>query len=209
MYRQAYFAQLDSVIRGKGVRVMRRLTARSKYRAAQSLFYLQSATPHSVAAMAELTSFKSYLYCLSELQEIRLPCSEESLLDAMGLKIVDFKMVTLGVGAENASAVDPKALVRTWIHDEGAHTEVVELARDLLVATRYRDAGIWFHLVGHMVAKGMHRALLQSLLMVRGAAVFADMCFGMMGSDIVTALARICADATVRAEQVSMCLFWL
>lgn len=201
MFRQAYFAQLDSVIRGKGVRVMRRLTARSKYRAAQSLFYLQSATVHSVAVMAELASYKSYLYCLSELQEIRLPCSEESLLDAMGLKIVDFKMVTVSA---DSSAVDPKALVRTWLHDEGAHVEVVELARDLLVATRYRDAGIWFHLVGHMVAKGMHRALLQSLLMVRGAAVFADMCFGMMGSDIVAALTRVCADATARAEQVSV-----
>lgn len=199
--RQAYFAQLDSVIRGKGVRVMRRLTARSKYRAAQSLFYLQSATLNSAAAMTELTSYKSYLYCLSELQEIRLPCTEESLLDAMGLKIVDFKMTTVAACGE-PSAADPKALVRTWIHDEGAHTEVVELARDLLVTTRYQDAGIWFHLVGHMVAKGMHRALLQSLLMVRGAAVFADMCFGMLGSDIVASLAKVCADATARAEQV-------
>ncbi len=99
------FTQLDSVTRGKGVRVMRRLTARSKYRSVQSLFYLQSATAQSVLIMAELTSYKSCLYCLSELQEIRLPCSEESLLDAMGMKIVDFQMVTMDADNANASAV--------------------------------------------------------------------------------------------------------
>lgn len=185
-------------MRGKGIRVMRRLTARSKFRAAQALFFLQSAatTTSSSADRFELTQHKSFLYCLAELQEIRLSCAEDSLLDALGMKISD------GVIACVPSGADPRALVRTWLHDEGSHVDVVELARDLLVVTHFQDAGIWYQLVGHMTAKGLNRSLFQTMLMIECSPVFSDVCFGMLGSDVLAALVKIIADVVDRSDQV-------
>jgi hypothetical protein len=189
-----YHSQLDSVVRGKGVRVMRRLTARSKFRAAQALFYIgHSRSPDVVT---ELGLHRSFLYCLCELQEIRLPCSEESLLDAMGLKVSDYKV------ARTDAAADPRALVRTWLHDEGAHTEVVELARDLLVVTGFQEAGIWHHLVGHMTARGFRRPLFETLQQIAATPVFVDLSFGMMAAEMLTALAAGLTEAIDRADQV-------
>ncbi|KAJ1440254.1 hypothetical protein B484DRAFT_476719 [Ochromonadaceae sp. CCMP2298] len=206
--RQAYTVQLDSVLRGRGIRVMRRLTARSKYRAVQALLFLEPApgmgavgaggadAGEAEAHRQELLRFKSYVYCLAEMQEIRLPCTEDSLLDAMGLRLLDFRIVL-------ATAVsDPRPLVRTWVHDEGAHVDVVELCRDLLAATDCRDVSIWYHLIGHMVAKGLGRSLQQTLLALFQSSVFADLCFGTMGADLVDALSKVGVEALERAEQI-------
>lgn len=183
-------------MRGKGVRVMRRLTARSKFRAAQALFFLVAATASPATDRAELDQYKTFLFCLSELQEIRLSCAEDSLLDALGLKISE------GIIGPAKGGADPRALVRTWLHDEGSHVDVVELARDLLVVTRFQDAGIWYQLVGHMSAKGLYRSLFQSMLMIECSPVFSDVCFGMLGSDVLSALVKITSDAVDRAHQV-------
>jgi hypothetical protein len=212
---------MDSVLRGRGVRVMRRLTARSKHRAAQALYFLQPFVPLTAAptaaaggggdagagagagGMADLGQFKAYLYCLAEMQELRLPCSEDSLLDAMGLRVLDFRIVpAAGGGAAGAVGADPRALVRTWIHDEGVHSEVVELARDLLLCTQYQDLTIWYQLISHMVGRGFHRSLFQTLLVLQGSSLFADLCFGAMGAELLALLARVNSEATERTEQV-------
>ena len=183
---------------------MRRLTGRSRYRATQALFYLHSATPAVCSVdLSELGRARSFLYCLSELQEIRLPCSEESLLDAMGLKIVDFAVVT------GPTVADPRALVRTWIHDEGAHAEVVELARDLLVLTHYQDVGIWHQIVSHMTTHAMYRSLFETLVLIQATPVFADLSFGMMGAEILQSLTKVVGEAVERAEQVHYCFFFV
>jgi hypothetical protein len=188
-------------MRGKGVRVMRRLTARSKYRAAQALSFLQ-ATRTSTDTM-EVKLYRSFLYCLCELQEIRLPCSEQSLLDAMGLKVEEYKISSLTQEPSKVfAAADPRSLVRTWLHDEGAHVEVVELARDLLVVTDFQEAGAWHHLMGHMAARGMHRSLFETLLLIHASPAFADLSFGMMGAEMLNSLAKTSAEAIARAEQV-------
>lgn len=197
---------------------MRRLTARSKFRAAQALSYLHSALPVGPETdVVELDLFTSYLYCLCELQEIRLPCSEDSLLDAMGLKITDGRISSVSQNTSNNesdgmagksnngcgfSSADPRALVRTWIHDEGAHVEVVELARDLLVGTGYQEVGIWHQLLGHMVQREMHRSMYETLLQIHSYAVFSDLSFGMMGAEMLNCIAKVNSEAVDRAEQV-------
>jgi hypothetical protein len=80
------------------------------------------------------------------MQEIRVPCTEDTLLAAMGLTISlpveeggghspfrhkqqqDMAQI---VPIPVESAGDPKLLARTWLHDEGHISEVVELARFL------------------------------------------------------------------------------
>jgi hypothetical protein len=184
----------------------RRLTSRSRFRAAQALYYLTS-TASSAVDRAELGLYLAYLYCLCELQEIRLPCSEESLLTAMGLKIVDHSILPAdGSAASGFALADPGPLVRTWLHDEGGHAEVVELARDLLVVTGVQDAGIWHLLAKHMAGRLMHRPLLETLMLIQARPVFAELSFGMMGAELLTSIATSCAESVERAEQVRCCV---
>ena len=71
----------------------------------------------------ELPSLIPFIYCLSELHETRLPCSEEVLMEAL---------TSLSSLAQNSSKgdttqhahTDARLLVRTWLHDEGCHREV-------------------------------------------------------------------------------------
>lgn len=199
--------QLDTVFRGKGVRVMRRLTSRSKYRACQALSYLQMNHHIELDDMKktfnttnELNLFLNYLYCLSEMHEIRLPCSDELLQDAMGLT-----MVTDTNEIQKVHACDPRALVRTWIHDEGIHLEVVELARDLLLVCQYDDTMIWFQLIQHMINKSQHRVLLQTLVITSKSKVFSELCFGsMLGCELLLAMSKQYTETIDRVEKVDM-----
>lgn len=212
-------AQLDTVLRGKGVRVMRRLTARSKYRACQALYYLELAGCNSSPSlpmdshadtMDELTLFRDYLYCLSEMNEIRLSCSEESLQASMSVRIDGDCSIhrTVAVVEEqfssNASALpaDPRSLVRTWLHDEGAHCEVVELCRDLLLICRVDDVVVWYQLLQHMVAKCQTRSLQQTLLMVHNTRFFCELSFGVQALDFMQHLSKSLSDTTERIAQV-------
>ena len=233
--RQAYMAQLDTVLRGKGVRVMRRLTARSKYRACQALYYLElagsccksspSSSPSSpssslspvdshVDTVDELTLFRDYLYCLSEMNEIRLSCSEESLQASMSVRIDSdcsiHRALPLPLAEEQSSSLrasslllaDPRSLVRTWLHDEGAHCEVVELCRDVLLVCRVDDVVVWYQLLQHMVAKCQTRSLQQTLLMVHNTRFFCELSFGVQALDFMQHLSKSLSDTTERIAQV-------
>ena len=214
-------AQLDTVLRGKGVRVMRRLTARSKYRACQALYYLELAgccksSPSSSSpidshtdTVEELTLFRDYLYCLSEMNEIRLSCSEESLQASMSVRInSDCSIHRLAVVEELSSSkvsalpADPRSLVRTWLHDEGAHCEVVELCRDLLLVCRVDDVVMWYQLLQHLVAKCQTRSLQQTLLMVHNTKFFCELSFGVQALDFMQHLSKSLSDTTERIAQV-------
>lgn len=213
-------AQLDTVLRGKGVRVMRRLTARSKYRACQALYYLELAgccksSPSSspidshADTVDELTLFRDYLYCLSEMNEIRLSCSEDSLQASMSVWIdsdcsIHRAAVVEELSLSRASALpaDPRSLVRTWLHDEGAHCEVVELCRDLLLVCRVDDVVLWYQLLQHMVAKCQTRSLQQTLLMVHNTRFFCELSFGVQALDFMQHLSKSLSDTTERIAQV-------
>lgn len=159
-------------MKGTNPRAMRRLTARSKLRAAQALLLLrtiavksssiQSSTlPQAVGvSVRDLQKRHSYLFCFAELQETRLLCTEESLGEALGLKFTPAS----ADGKVQVVAGDPKPLVRTWMHDEGALTEAMELARDVLLAARVTDSSIWKTVLTTLLHHDHGRPLLQTLL---------------------------------------------
>lgn len=157
---------------GNNARAMRRLTARSKLRAAQALLFMRklsfktSTLPTATlvqvidSSMQDLLCRHTFLFCFAELQETRLLCSEESLGDALGIKIT-----SASTGAKvQVVGGDPRPLVRTWVHDEGSLSEAMELSRDVLLAARVADTGIWKALLTTLLHHGHGRPLLQTLL---------------------------------------------
>lgn len=208
--RGAYLERLDATMRGKMNRPVRRLTARSRFRAAQALTFLRSANEfstadtHETAASSneELSLFRRFLFCLSEMQEIRLPCSEESLLNAMALKLDNHRLLRATSISGSSIKSDPSALVRTWLHDEGGHVAAVELARDLLLSTSYFETSVWFQLVNHMVAQRQFRSLFQTLLLLSRSHIFTDICFSMLGKSLVDGFAHQVKDCVDKVQQV-------
>lgn len=160
-------------MKGNNPRTMRRLTARSKLRAAQALLLLrtlpiQSSSSQSTSllqavglSLRDLQKRHIYLYCFAELQETRLLCSEESLSDALGIK---FCTTDTGYSKVQVTVSNPKPLVRTWVHDEGALTEAMELSRDVLLTAQITDASIWKTVLSTLLHHGHGRPLLQTLL---------------------------------------------
>ena len=71
----------------------------------------------------ELPSLIPFIYCLSELHETRLPCSEEVLMEALTSLSSLSQNSTKGDNIQHART-DARLLVRTWLHDEGCHREV-------------------------------------------------------------------------------------
>lgn len=99
--RDAYFDQLQALAKSGGkAGKARRFTSRSKLRAAQALRYFPVAAG-DIKTVHASKSVPSYpwssvddelwrlLYCTSELQELRLPCTEESLAKALGVSTAD------------------------------------------------------------------------------------------------------------------------
>ena len=167
--RASYEIQLQAVVQGKGAKSQRRLTTRSRLRAAFALQLLASVTettskdvarditatatakisligaaegsPAAAAeeqALNDLNCMMSFLECLAELQETRLPCSEEALMDALRPSMSYTTTASFSSPSSSSSAAtvkgkmkeqrharaDARALVRTWLHDEGYHQEV-------------------------------------------------------------------------------------
>ena len=165
--RASYEIQLLAVVQGKGAKSQRRLTIRSRLRAAFSLQLLASMTDISSKDAASDTAAKTsmigipvgspatsaeqpitdlhcmvpFLECLAELQETRLPCSEEALMDALrpSMSYASPSSSSPSSSSSSSGAVkgkskeqrharaDARALVRTWLHDEGYHQEVTSL----------------------------------------------------------------------------------
>ena len=169
--RASYIIQLQAVVLGKGTKSQRRLTTRSRLRAAFALQLIlatggDSSSDHtssSTSSSADVSSGSHsniknsldcpddsdklnstkcngfvkisahispevprlipFLFCLAELQETRLSCSEEALLEALTWKRSQ-SQATLQGGVGSHARTDARLLVRTWLHDEGYHREV-------------------------------------------------------------------------------------
>ena len=89
--------------------------------------------------LTDLNCMMPFLECLAELQETRLPCSEEALMDALrpSMSYATTASFSSPLSSSSSSAAvngkmkeqrharaDARALVRTWLHDEGYHQEV-------------------------------------------------------------------------------------
>ena len=166
--RTSYVIQLQAVVLGKGTKSQRRLTTRSRLRAAFALQLIlatcgdssSNVTSSSTANTSsgshfninhpldcprgsdkrtttnrngfltlsthisqEVPKLVPFLYCLAELQETRLSCSEEALLESLVCKPPETKSSDQGANGGHART-DARLLVRTWLRDEGYHREV-------------------------------------------------------------------------------------
>lgn len=213
--RLTYANQMEAVARGKGSKTSRKLTARSRLRAAVALSFLGESAGSSSSQSAALTVadsclgmslsvVRSYLYCLSELQEIRLPCAEGTLLCVItGSAGPIDAMDKENVAAVCPSESDPALLVRTWLHDEGQHGDVTELCRDLLLAAGVvDDRTIWTLLLEHMERNGLVRAQLNTLVGLRNLPVFPRLLQGDMVRVVLRVVAVTAAEAVEKTEQV-------
>ena len=147
--RASYVTQLQAVVLGKGAKSQRRLTTRSRLRAAFALQLILATASNSTSNSSVMVSGSSsdnligpnsffqlapliskelpqvvpFLYCLAELQETRLSCSEEALMDSLTCLPSTTQPYSQGEIGRHART-DARLLVRTWLHDEGYHREV-------------------------------------------------------------------------------------
>lgn len=159
-------------MRGQGPKGMLRMTARSRYRAALASKLLNTSSDDTT--IQNINSYKSFFCCFSEMQEIRLPCMEESLLYAFGYQKID----------GNLQFVDDKttdrvstviSLVRTWLLDEGTYCETAELCRDLLLCCNLSDVAIWEELLQHMLKENQKRSLILTLVMITNSTIYSTL----------------------------------
>jgi hypothetical protein len=186
--------QLLAVGKGASNRSQRRLTARSKFRAVQAIRFLPDLsllTQQQQGQNSEeqlrwlpllrnadyLRSLRGFLFCLAELQELRIPCSEETLAYALqhDPNAYSAPPAASGVPVVQSSAVVPSAaasservvsLVNTWIHDEGHHSDVCELARDLLLISHCQEPQIWVKLLTHLLSRSFHRLAIHTTVLL-------------------------------------------
>ena len=92
----SYVEQLQVLARSGGKSgKARRFTSRSKLRAVQALKYFPSPSNGGEAKIiasydwsSNDSNLWSFLYCWSEVQELRLPCSEETLGQSLGITLI-------------------------------------------------------------------------------------------------------------------------
>lgn len=213
-----------AVSTGTGARSQRRLTARSKLRGIQAIFFVGhtsaselSRSTNTSKRRPDLCSLRGYLFCLAELQELRLPSSEETLAEAVGFSLSSFPVDDST--PVSASPPNPYPLVSTWLHDEGHHSDVCELARDVILAAsasveasggqrestsnhEQSMAPLWTALFTCMARNGHTKALLHSLAICeRKITALFDNPY--LNTEIFRLLSRVANDAATRIDQVS------
>jgi hypothetical protein len=212
-----------AVSKGSGARSQRRLTARSKFRAIQAILFTGNNRSSSSSSnggggnAAALRSLGGYLFCLAELQELRLPSSEQTLADAVGFSLATLDETADTTASSSTSIVTPtptpSPLVSTWLHDEGHHSDVCELARDVLLAAASSGVtsgngsdpltALWTSLFTCMARHGHVKALLHSLS-ISSARRITVLCQNpYLNSEIFKSLSRVADDAATRMDQVT------
>lgn len=204
--------------KGAGARSQRRLTARSKFRAIQGLFFLdittrkQSLDLEVIQDLPEETKkclfaldnnklmgrLRGFLYCLAELQELRLPCSEDTLADALGFDLGDSVE-----GTQASKRANPSSLVSTWLHDEGHDSAVCELSRDVLIIAKSADMRLWGQLWTHMLQRGYTRAVIHTFVALNPFGIIPALLRDKyISSEMAETMVAVAVDIAERSEQV-------
>jgi hypothetical protein len=220
--RTSYAKNLLGISRGvSGTRTMRRLTSRSRFRAAQSLLFANTPTQNLKNQNSQLHDTKSmqcirnYVFCLAELHELRLPCGESTVAYAIGLHSMADNAPQDKEPISQSGEINPCPLVNTWLRDEGEQSDVCELCRDILLAANWKNTNIWSTLILHMQNKGYVRALLHTMTIIRKQPFFLsllnDQSIQMITSTTVTNLfSEVCSKVgQVCASLLSFSGSWL
>ena len=219
-----------AVSKGSGARSQRRLTARSKLRAIQAVLFTGHSppvcTPNSSGTASgtgpvqvPVRALGGFLFCLAEMQELRLPSTEATLAAAVGFHLGEAD----AMASPSEVVPNPSPLVSTWLHDEGHHADVCELARDVLLAASVGSEGpagagaagggrgaltpislaaLWTDLFTCMVRNGHTKALLHSLAVCdqQIAALFVN---PYLNNQLFKILSRVAKDTATRLDQVA------
>jgi hypothetical protein len=190
--RLLYCDHLKKIAEGQGGtqnRAMRRITSRSRFRAAQAYHILiHSHALHrnlqqldlndtvenlylSATDVQSWTRLRRYLYCLSELHDSRILCSEENL--ALALGVIDVIAPESATNMTHQKTIhgysDPRQLIMTWLHDESDNIDAIELARDVLLCSsspRHHVIEIWRQFIQHMIDYRHYRPLIQTIIIL-------------------------------------------
>lgn len=145
--KKKFFVMLDELMRGK-IKNFKRFNIKSRLRSSIALYLFntnKSSIINSFLYTEDISFYFHFLYCLSELQEIRLGLPEETLLSAFGFKLdssYQIHFIDSSYSSDNtnnliSSTFNPtnfftpslslhnnfsnhpgRSLVLTWLHDE-------------------------------------------------------------------------------------------
>ena len=101
--------------------------------------------------------YLQYLFCGCELQETRLGTPIETLADML---LSHSPGTGTGTGTGKITA---KSLINTWMYDEGDNGDVLELCRDVYIATSCIDLQLWHTLLLKMYHNNHYHILLTTL----------------------------------------------
>ncbi len=152
-----------------------------------------------------------FLYCFAELNEIRLPCTEITLLASLGLE-ASIRPQSQDNSASAASLVELRpcrppnilSLVKTWLHDEGRQIDVLELSRDLLILTQNYSFAIWDSIFELMISQSLHRTFLQTCVLASKLVIFEELLFSRRGNYIVQAILDSLRVSNDKVQPVSL-----
>lgn len=165
---------------------MRRFTPRSRFRACQSLQFSEPRINELNSTMASdkqidlisLTYIRNFVFCLAELHELRLPCADTTIAHAIGLRGLPDEGSngqSIEATSQDFNSCNPCPLINTWLHDEGEHADVCELARDVLVVSNWSNLAIWCTLITHMHNKNFMRAIINTFSILRNKPFFYEL----------------------------------
>lgn len=164
MKRNNIVQQLHSIVRLVGNKPMKRLTTRSRLRAVLALLRLGYGQQQEHDDN-DMSLYGRLLYCLAEMHEIRLTTSDEALMNGLGLQIIDEPNKVLQE-MNDVRSLNTRAIIMTWLHDEGEHDDVVELARDVFFLSPQQDWQVMIKLLKHMAEHDMKRVLLSTIMLM-------------------------------------------
>ena len=138
---------------------MDKFTPRIKFCVLQALHFLRVENDLALPPLA--------WHCLSELQELRLPCHPDKLYAVL------------------QSSRGVPSLIQTWLHDEGHLDDVVELCRDVLLATELFEPELWIQLMRHLFANRQRDAAWLTLSILCRLPIFTKICHSVVCCDII------------------------
>lgn len=199
--RGAFVMQLENVIKdlkavgssSPSLGGSKRIASRSKFRSSLALRYIHNcagSTAPDAAAMDQDVhmSLLQYLYCLCELQETRLGTPVDTLTQILLPQ-------AQAVGEEQVVGLSARSVVNTWLYDEGENEDVLELCRDIYLASGCQDVAMWVQLLMKMFNNTQYHIMLTTLSVLsrhtfhvvgEAGAVQAENCAGFVS--------RLCAD---------------
>ena len=147
--RRTYLQHLHDVV----VESSAKHNSLSRYRAAQALLFLGETGSEN----ENFTAMRNFYFCLSDLEEVRLPFNRDAIYNGI---VGDSSLLQM---------------VLTWIHDDGYHADVTEVCRDLLLASHREELTAWQRLLSCMIQHRHIKALWHTIAILSTKSFFPSL----------------------------------